>query len=407
VSSKPVEGQDFFDEVDSLARLTGGPIVIEDVDFRVLAYSTVPGQIDDEARRAAILKRRTPERWLRWMNESGLREQLRNADGPVHLDLPWLTETARHIQPIKHAGQIVGYLWIMCDAKQLNEQTIRIVREYSERLSPDLAERSRRLSGNPGGRALSQFFAGLLPGGQLARLLDVDEQDSEVVVVAVEAMETSRSAAPIALSDRGGAQRALTLYAQLQLPNALVALEHNTLFVLVAAPSIADRMLDGALDGIVAQLRGVLGAGVIAAAGGVHTGLGDAPESRFEAQQALHALRARGGDSACGRFEALRYDIALQAALDAVEACGPAVTQIMGQLGASGSARDKQLRTLTCYFDAAGDIRSAARELRVHPNTLRYRLRRIEETAGLSLSQPKTRLALELVVRAASGNPST
>lgn len=30
---------DFFDIVDTIARLVGGPVVVEDVDFRVLAYS--------------------------------------------------------------------------------------------------------------------------------------------------------------------------------------------------------------------------------------------------------------------------------------------------------------------------------------------------------------------------------
>lgn len=399
------DGQDLFDDVDSLARLTGGPVTIEDVDFRVLAYSAVPGQADDLARRAAILNRKTPERWLRWISESGLHDRLAHADRPIHLHLPWATKIARHIQPITHSGHIVGYLWLMNDATQLSEETIRVVREFAERLAPELAERLRHRPVNPGGRALSQFFAGVLPAGALAPFLEVD-QDSEVVVMAVQSIRDRTSIASTALGDRAGAQRALALYADLQLPNALVALEHDTLFVLMAAASVEDRTVTAALDGIVAQLRGVLGAGVIAGAGRVHTGLAHAADSRFEAQQVLHVLRARGGEMSHGQFETLRCDIVLQAALDAVGACGPVTTQIKDQLGAAGPLRDEQLRTLGCYFDAAGDIRTAARNLRIHPNTLRYRLRRVEQTTGLDLGHSPTRLALELVLKATGGDTS-
>lgn len=406
MNSGPADGQDLFDDVDSLARLIGGPVTIEDVDFRVLAYSAVPGQADDLARRAAILNRKTPERWLRWISESGLHDQLAHADRPIHLHLPWVTEIARHIQPITHSGHIVGYLWLMNDATQLSEETIRVVREFAERLAPELAERLRHRPVNPGGRALSQFFAGVLPARALTPLLEVDELDSEVVVIAVQAVRDRPSTVPTALSDRAGAQRALTLYADLQLPNALVALEHDTLFVLMAAASVEDRTVTAALDGIVAQLRGVLGAGVIAGAGRVHTGLAHATDSRFEAQQVLHVLRAGGGEVSHGQFETLRCDIVLQAALDAVDACGPVTTQIKEQLGAAGPLRDEQLRTLGCYFDAAGDIRTAARNLRIHPNTLRYRLRRVEQMTGLDLSDSPTRLALELVLKATGGDTS-
>ena len=44
------------------------------------------------------------------------------------------------------------------------------------------------------------------------------------------------------------------------------------------------------------------------------------------------------------------------------------------------------VRTLRGFSAAGGDLRAAARELRIHPNTLRYRLKRIAEIAGLTSS---------------------
>jgi sugar diacid utilization regulator len=56
--------------------------------------------------------------------------------------------------------------------------------------------------------------------------------------------------------------------------------------------------------------------------------------------------------------------------------------------------------TLRAFFDAVGETGVAAARLHVHPNTLRYRLRRIVEITGADLGDPEARLALELQLRA-------
>jgi DNA-binding PucR family transcriptional regulator len=48
------------------------------------------------------------------------------------------------------------------------------------------------------------------------------------------------------------------------------------------------------------------------------------------------------------------------------------------------------------YLAEYGDVRGAAKSLNVHPNTLRYRLRRVEEILGIELSNTADRILLEL-----------
>jgi len=59
------------------------------------------------------------------------------------------------------------------------------------------------------------------------------------------------------------------------------------------------------------------------------------------------------------------------------------------------------LGSLQAYFDAGCDVTEAAKRLHVHRNTLRYRMQRIEELAGVDLGAPLERFTLELQVRLA------
>ncbi|RKN51001.1 PucR family transcriptional regulator [Micromonospora endolithica] len=56
------------------------------------------------------------------------------------------------------------------------------------------------------------------------------------------------------------------------------------------------------------------------------------------------------------------------------------------------------LETLDAFFAAGGTLESAARALFVHPNTVRYRLRRIAEVTGFSPLTPREAYALQVAL---------
>ncbi|MGH3624131.1 MAG: helix-turn-helix domain-containing protein, partial [Sciscionella sp.] len=58
------------------------------------------------------------------------------------------------------------------------------------------------------------------------------------------------------------------------------------------------------------------------------------------------------------------------------------------------SAGSAYLDTLYHWLRHPTDPRAASSELRIHPNTLRYRMRRIVELTGVDMDDPDTRLAL-------------
>ena len=56
------------------------------------------------------------------------------------------------------------------------------------------------------------------------------------------------------------------------------------------------------------------------------------------------------------------------------------------------------LETLMAYFDTSGSIEASGRALFVHPNTVRYRLRRIAEVTGLSPNDARDAYTLRLAL---------
>jgi hypothetical protein len=57
-----------------------------------------------------------------------------------------------------------------------------------------------------------------------------------------------------------------------------------------------------------------------------------------------------------------------------------------------GSSAPEILETVRAYFDHQANVEQAAEALHVHPNTVRYRLKRLEELSGARLRDPLTAL---------------
>ena len=65
------------------------------------------------------------------------------------------------------------------------------------------------------------------------------------------------------------------------------------------------------------------------------------------------------------------------------------------------------LETLDAFFEAGGVLESAARELYVHPNTVRYRLKRVAEVTGLSPLDGRDAFALRMALAIGRLDPAT
>ncbi len=135
------------------------------------------------------------------------------------------------------------------------------------------------------------------------------------------------------------------------------------------------------------------GAGLRAAVGEPVTDLREVPRSLWGARIALRELEREPEARRVLRYESLDPLTLLLSA--------PGGSSARGRLArylAPLADRPQMLTTLESYFEAELAVPRAARVLGIHPNSLRYRLSRIEDALGMDMSSPRTIALLHMAL---------
>ena len=400
---------DLFSVANAVAALIDAPVTIEDRSSRVLAFS---GRQDeaDRSRVETILGRQVPERYSRHLVERGVFRELYRSEQPVYIEPPSVAGMADFALPraavaVRAGDEVLGSIWAavkepltpdraqaMCDAARLvalHLLRIRAGADVSRRLRADLV--STALEGGTG-------------AFEAVRRLGLADQP--VVVVALAVTDPAERAR---LAD------GLAMHLSAIHPRCAAALVGDVAYGLIPVVSSGSPGTDGAaadsvegeqravriatdfLDRVGDRSRPVIGIGQVAfdAAG--------LPAARACADRALRVLRADAEDS--GRRVARLADVHAEALLmelrDLAAAHGDRPTGPVARLSAYDAEHGTNLvETLRAWLDAFGDVAAASAAMFVHPNTFRYRLRRLTEVSGIDLADPEQRFAAMLQLRA-------
>ncbi len=380
---------DLFALADTAAEIADAPVTLEDARSRVLAYS---GRQDstDPARVSTIVGRRVPPQVIAHLRACGVFRRLARSSEPIIVPAGPDDMLPRLVIPVRAGGEWLGSIWVVARTP-IPQHRVRRLTDLASVLALHLlrlraeAGVARRVSADQLRAALREgapvptpspwrvVILGGGEGGDIRRRLDLWE----------------------AITHRFGWHR------------PLLADLDETVFAVLTEPPRTAREADA---GSVPWLRTVLGEvrshdrTLYAAAGGLAHSPAELPRSRSQAAE-LDALVASG-----------RLDpgpILLEDVWDAVivERARKATGIDAGLLGgplAGLRAHDEAhgtafLPTLATWLDHYGDPKGTAQALRIHPNTLRYRLRRMTEVAPVDLSSPRVRLALRLQLSALLG----
>ncbi|MCK0173459.1 MULTISPECIES: CdaR family transcriptional regulator [Mycobacteriaceae] len=111
------------------------------------------------------------------------------------------------------------------------------------------------------------------------------------------------------------------------------------------------------------------------------------------ATEAISGMNAVAGWSGAPRPVAARELLPERALLGDATAIAALETEVMRPLGDAGPALTE---TLDAYLDSGGAIEACARQLFVHPNTVRYRLKRIADFTGRDPMLPRDAYVLRV-----------
>jgi DNA-binding PucR family transcriptional regulator len=160
-----------------------------------------------------------------------------------------------------------------------------------------------------------------------------------------------------------------------------------------------DDRLGPLAESIIERAREALHVALIAGVGSTVHDLNEIPASRREADVVVDVLRRLAKRSVAHVDEIPSHVVLHQLGeltRDRPELLAGRVSQLAAQDAEKGTA---WVSTLRAYLDAFGDIAAASQRVNVHPNTFRYRIRRIGEVFGIDLDDPDERLVAELQLR--------
>jgi DNA-binding PucR family transcriptional regulator len=395
-------GTDLFGLAQSIADRTRGMISIEDADSHMLAYSASSDEAD-ELRRLTILGRAGPPEHLEWIGQWGIFDALRASGDVVRVaERPELGLRPRlaigiHLPPTdgRRRPGFAGTIWLQQGSAPLADDVEEILRGgavLAARIMSRLAAapsthtmRVQELLGLAGAAAAATSgTVGMSEISTIARELDISV-DGRAALIGFLGVETSVPTDVIALS--ASAFRA----------DAQIVSTGERVYVLLPKTGGSSSVTSW-VRGVVAALRRELGLTLRAVIAAPLAGLAGAAAARAEVDRVFDS--AERHPDAIGQVSSLD-EARTTVLLDEI------VSQVAGQPRLV-DPRVRQLRdqdpmladTLQAYLDGFGDIAAVAQRLHVHPNTVRYRVRRTEKLLSTSLDDPDDRLVLALGLRA-------
>jgi sugar diacid utilization regulator len=241
--------------------------------------------------------------------------------------------------------------------------------------------------------------------GRWARHLGYDAtREHRILAVAFEAAGSARPASAAgALRKRAAA--AIDHFFTTRVPGAITSIRDDEVVIVVPEPAEAGRLSSGC----VARMRDLFPEMVITIGiGAACRDPADIARSYGQARRTIEAVLRLGHQGQVVAFEDLGIHRLLLQVPDLAE-LRTFATEILGKLGGQEGQRGTELlTTLACYFRENSSPQRTARSLHVHPNTVAYRIRRIQEITGLQLGNYRDRLMAQValeIIDALGGGP--
>jgi hypothetical protein len=393
---------DLFAVANAISSLLDAPVTIEDRSSRVLAFSSRQDEADP-SRVETILGRQVPERFSRILSDRGVFRDLHRSDRPIYMeampDVHAAITMARVAMAVRAGDEVLGSIWAAVPGP-LSDERITALRDSAQLVALHLLR--VRAGADVERRVRADLVGSVIEGGSGAReaLERLGLADSQLLVLgfAVADADPARNADPSVAHERQRLADAFAMHVSAVNPRSASAVFDGVAYALVAASGSeqeaetrAVRIATDFLGRISGRLRPVV------AIGPATTHLSDIVRARATTDRILRVLREGHGPKTVARLVDVQTESLLMELRDRTIARGEPLTGPLVRLVDYDRQHDGQLvETLRAWLDAFGDVPKAAEMVFVHPNTFRYRLRRVREVGQVELDEPGQRFALML-----------
>ncbi|MGV9817439.1 PucR family transcriptional regulator [Nocardia xishanensis] len=385
---------DLFGLAQIVAQNAGGMVSIEDAHSHVLAYSASDDSAD-ELRILSILGREGPRDYLRVLHDWGVFDRLRRSDEvidlPAHeeLNIKRRLVVGVHATAVDGGSRTLGSIWLQQGDRPFKPDAAEVLRGAAAVAARVIA---RSLDAPSTETLLLQRLFGAHGEGvdipSVAGALRVPVHGPAAVVgFAVHSPARERHSALGSV---------IRLHASSFRPDSIATVLGDRVYVLLpgyrSAPSViawTRQLVDQLETGRGAVLRAGIAIPV--------ADLTEVAAARVEVDRVLDSTAATFPRGRVTTLAESRTAVLLGEILDVLatrdDLRDPRVRALFDYDRDHGSQLGESVEG---YLREHGDVRRAAAALSVHPNTLRYRLRRAESITGIGLTDPADRLLLEL-----------
>jgi DNA-binding PucR family transcriptional regulator len=402
---------DLFALANAVAALLDAPVTIEDRSSRVLAFSGRQDEADG-FRVETILGRQVPERISQMLTERGVFRDLYRSDEPLYIE-PFQVGTEDFTLPrvavtVRAGDEVLGSIWVAV-REPLTEERSRALRDAAKLVALHML--GIRAGADVGRRLRADLVSTALEGEGGARealnRLGLTGQPVVVLALAIldrDEVEPSIDGDTSLATERQRLADALAMHLSAVHPRCAAALVGDVAYGLVPVQGErvdgeerAVRIAREFIDRIGERVSAVVGVGPIVfdAAHLAH--------SRSSADRALRVLRTGQRAQRVARLADVHVESLLLELRDLVMSRGDEPTGPIARLFAYDEQHHTNLvETLRAWLDAFGDVSAAAASMYAHPNTFRYRLRRVVQVGDIDLDDPDARFAAMLQLKVIS-----
>jgi len=397
----------------TLGHLVGNSVTIESLRHELLAFSAMVGPVD-RVREETILRRRGQPAALEWAIRAGYVAQILASDQVVRVPPnPDVGSGGRAACRVAHEGEPLAIIWTTDSTRPLTQRDEEVVREAAEAAAALLMRQREVLQREAELRTelLEDIVHGRLTNPESIRTVarsigwNIDRL-RQAMVVSIDRAEAFR----LRHASQSGrqlqrARERLTELVRLETlsvdAEAVIGPRSTGAIVLFNTDDAADETRKGTalrlatriaerFNDVIPDLTVTVGVGQYVPS------FEQIAETVSQAELAAHLGLTLWGGNRAVHYSDLGIHRALFTLQQHEEMITPGLKHLLEYDRVHGS---DFLHTLDVYLACMGRLRAAADELEVHRNTLEYRVRRIQDIAGVRLEDRDTRLALELGLR--------